>query len=309
MKTFAKMALFRSLTLRIQARLARALLRNVTASASMQDVDLLEGLFAAVDVQQVTLEDRIRRLRSSGRVIAGGSASGGRLPLTTCLMEDHSPWTDQSRSFDPIVMPGMISEEEARYYEYLGEFYQGKGEAIELGPWLGKSTRHILRGLDRNPEFPPRRLHVFDDFVWRASWMNPYVGSSEHLPDHADFRHLFETYVEPVRQRLNVTQGKIVDYDGNAAHSQIGWSGAPIEIMYIDCGRTRLVNEAWYRIFSPGLIPDVSLLVMQDWRTHRERPRVSYNETYWFTAAHPELEIIHEVKDGGIATFLYRGNR
>lgn len=309
MKTFAKTALFRSLPLRTQARLARAVLSGVAASASKQDLDLLEGLFAAVDVQQVTLEDRIRHLGLSGRVIADGIASGGRLPLRTCLMEDHSPWTDQARSFDPIAMPGMISEEEARYYEYLGELYLGKGEAIELGPWLGKSTRHIIRGLDRNPKFVPRRLHVFDDFVWRASWMDPYVGSSERLPNHADFRHLFETYVAPVRERLNVTQGKIVDYDGNAARSQIGWSGASIEIMYVDCGLTRLVNEAWYRILSPCLIPNVSLLVMQDWRTHRERPRLSYNETYWFTGAHPELEIIHEVKDGGIATFLYRGKR
>jgi len=40
------------------------------------------------------------------------------------------------------------------------------------------------------------------------------------------------------------------------------------------------------------------------WRTHSERPRLVYNQTLWFTAAHPELEIIHEVKDGGIGTSL-----
>jgi len=89
-----------------------------------------------------------------------------------------------------------------------------------------------------------------------------------------------------------VTRGKIADYDGNQKLPQIEWSGAPIEIIYVDCGRTSQVNEAWYRVFSPSLIPDISLLIMQDWRTHRERPRLSYNETYWFTAAHPELEIV-----------------
>ena len=309
MKKLAKTALFRSLSLRTQARLVHVLLNNVTASASRHDAHLLDWLFARVDLQHVLLEDRIRQIRFSGQVIADGAASDVRPPLRTWLMEDQSPWTQQARISDTIAMPGMISEEEARYYEYIGELYRGHGEAIELGPWLGKSTRHIIRGLDKNPEFLSRQLHVFDDFVWRSSWMNRHIGDHEQLPNHADFRHLFEKYVQGIRHRLSVTQGKIVDYDGNQELPQISWSGAPIEIMYIDCGRTLQVNEAWYRIFSQNLIPHISLLIMQDWRTHRERPRLSYNETYWFTAAHPELEIVHEVKDGGIATFLYRGKR
>jgi hypothetical protein len=172
-------------------------------------------------------------------------------------------------------MPGMISEEEARYYEYIGGLYRGHGEAIELGPRLGTSTRHVIRGLDKNPEFLGRQLHVFDDLVWRSSWMNGHIGDHEQLPNHADFRHLFEKYVQGIRRRLSVTQGKIVDYEGNQDLPQIAWSGAPIEIMYIDCGRTLQVNEASYRIFSPSLIPDISLLILQDWRTHRDRPRLS----------------------------------
>lgn len=47
---------------------------------------------------------------------------------------------------------------------------------------------------------------------------------------------------------------------------------------------------------------------MQDWRLHRERPRKWYNQTKDFTDKNPSLELIHEIKDGGIATFLYRGN-
>jgi len=309
MKKLAKAALFRSLSLGTRARLVHAFLNNVTNSASGDDADLLDWLFAAVDQQQVLLEDRIRQIRFSGRLVADGAASGGQPPLQTYLMEDQSPWMQGTGKFDPIAMPGMISEEEARYYEYIGGRYRGHGEAIELGPWLGKSTRHIIRGLDKNPKFFGKQLYVFDDFVWRSSWMNLHIGDREQLPNHADFRSLFEKYVEGIRVRLNVTRGKIADYDGNQKLPQIEWSGAPIEIMYVDCGRTSQVNEAWYRVFSPSLIPDISLLIMQDWRTHRERPRLSYNETYWFTAAHPELEIVHEVKDGGIATFLYRGKR
>lgn len=307
MKKLAKAALFRSLSLRTKARLVHALLNNVTNSAAGDDAHLLDWLFAAVDQQLVLLEDRIRQIRFSGRLVPDRADSGGEPPFRTYLMEDQSPWMQRTEQFQTIGMPGMISEEEARYYEYIGGLYRGHGEAIELGPWLGKSTRHIIRGLDKNPAFHGRQLHVFDDFVWRSSWMNRHIDDREQLQNHADFRPLFEKYVEDIRGRLAVTQGKIVDYDGNQKFPQIEWSGAPIEIMYIDCGRTMQVNEAWYRIFSAGLIPDLSMIIMQDWRTHRERPRLSYNETWWFTAAHPELEIVHEVKDGGIATFLYRG--
>ena len=88
---------------------------------------------------------------------------------------------------------------------------------------------------------------------------------------------------------------------------QIEWDSRPIEIMYIDCGRTAQVNEGWFKVFSPRFIPDVTLLIMQDWRTHRERPRLNYNEMLRFTAAHPEMELIHEVRQGELATFLYHG--
>ncbi|MDO9060875.1 MAG: hypothetical protein Q7U92_17905, partial [Bradyrhizobium sp.] len=144
MKRLIKTALLRSLSLRTQVRLAYALLNNVTASASRDDAHLLEWLFAKVDLQQVLLEDRIRQIKFSGRVIADGAAPGVRPPLQTCLMEDTSPWTQQARISDANAIPGMISEEEGQYYEYIGRLYRGHGEVIELGPWLGKSTRHII---------------------------------------------------------------------------------------------------------------------------------------------------------------------
>jgi hypothetical protein len=298
MKNIAKAFLLRSLSLPTQ-RLAAAFLRNLTKSASKDDTPLLGNLLMSVEFLQVFLEDRIRQINFSGRTVLRGQQS-----LQTYLMEDQSPWTDLF--VNAIKMPGMITHEETQYYEYIGNLYQGHGEAIELGPWLGKSTRHIIRGLDKNPNFIGKQLYVFDDFVWR-SYMNPYFTDNLNQPNHSDFRHLFEEYVREIGSRLNVNKGKIVDYDGNENVPQIEWNGAPIEIMYIDCGRHLPVNEAWYRIFSPNLIPGMSLLIMQDWRTHRERPRRAYNETDRFTAAHPELKIVHEVKGGNIATFLYQG--
>ena len=63
-------------------------------------------------------------------------------------------------------------------------------------------------------------------------------------------------------------------------------------MMYIDCGRTVQANEGWCEVFSPSLIPEVFLLIMQDWSLDCVRRRQSYSRTLRFTAAHPELELV-----------------
>ena len=50
--------------------------------------------------------------------------------MRTFVMDDHSPSAQLSPK--PIEMPGMISDEEAQYYEYIGTIYEGRGEVIEL---------------------------------------------------------------------------------------------------------------------------------------------------------------------------------
>jgi len=277
----------------------RGILRLV---ASIGSASLLQKALSGLEVVQTAVEDRIRQIKHSGQRLPSPSA-GGRSPMQTWIMDSGSPWLRASAA--AIDVPGMITDEEARYYEYIGTLYEGHGEVIELGPWLGKSTLHILRGLEKNQHFAGRRLHVFDDFVWRAEWMDKSAPNDKRLPNHACFRHLFEQAVYPVASRLKVTKAKIVDYDGNEALPRIEWAGSPIEMMYIDCGRTLEVNEGWFKIFAPSFVPDVTLLIMEDWRTHRGRPRLWYNQTLWFTEAHPEMKLVHEISGGFLATFLF----
>jgi hypothetical protein len=124
-------------------------------------------------------------------------------------------------------------------------------------------------------------------------------------PNHTSFRDIFERFLKDDADHLQVSTAKIVDYEGNEHLPSIAWVAQPIEIMYIDCGRTFEVNEGWFRVFSPSFIPDVTVLVVQDWGTHRERPRLAFNQTLQFTNAHPEMELIHELSHGCAATFLY----
>jgi hypothetical protein len=248
--------------------------------------------------------------------------------IQRCFAARHDDWIPEIRSFDResrlaasvmspsaawlriaperLSSPGMISAEEAQYYEYIGSFYEGVGRAVELGSWLGASTHHIVRGLRTNPKFADEKLHVFDDFIWRTSWMDQHVSNDEKLPNHSSFLHLFEKYTTDIRDSVSLYRVKITDYDGNEALPLLSWDDGLIELLYVDCGRTFEANQAWYKLLRSSFIPNRTLIMMQDWRLHRERPRKSYNQTLLFTESKgSELRQIHEVTDGGLSTFLF----
>lgn len=120
----------------------------------------------------------------------------------------------------------MLTESELQYYNYIFQAYSGVGEVVELGPWLGLSTKLIIDSLNRNPNFRNKTLHV---------------------------------------------------------------------------------NEAWWQIFHESFIPDRTLIIMQDWQNHKSVPEVFWENTKTFTdSKEKHLDLIHEVVDAGIATFVYR---
>lgn len=252
-----------------------------------------------------TVNDEIRK-RTAGYVAIPDIHNFDRTEkLKICVLEEKTPWAD--RVCETSGIPGMITKEECQYYSYIGQFYSGKGEVVELGPWLGNSTLHILKGLEDNPNWTGRKLHVYDDFVWR-DWMNKWVTPEERLEVHQDFSALFDKYASKISSSIIKKKNKIVKYDGNDDVPDIIWSGRPVEIIYVDCGRTFEVNDAWFKIFSGSFIPDTTLVIMQDWRLHREIPYKWYNQTKQFTDSKGAgLQLIHELCNGGIATFLYRG--
>jgi hypothetical protein len=247
----------------------------------------------------------IRRKKAGSQVVADITSFDGAEKLRPYVWEDHPPWSDIG--VEPSRIPGMVSEEERQYYSYIGRFYSGKGMAIELGPWLGRSTASIVNGLIRNPRFDGKKLHVYDDFVWRARWMNDHLSKTEQLQDHQDFQFLFEKYTESIHRHLIVEKRKIISHDGNEDLPQLSWDKGPIEIMYIDCGRSFEANQAWYNIFASSFLSGVTLLILQDWQTHSEIPVKWYNQIKQFVdSKDSKLQQVHELRNGSIATFLYR---
>src|SRR5258705_1052894 len=112
---------------------------------------------------------------------------------------------------DPInIIPSMITEEEAKYYLYATRWYSGKGEILEIGPWLGSSTWFIVHGLLKNRNFAHKRLNVVDDFIWRSSWMDRNYPNADKPQNHESFEHLFKRYAESIKQHLSVNRARLI---------------------------------------------------------------------------------------------------
>jgi hypothetical protein len=198
--------------------------------------------------------------------------------------------------------PNMLSDEERQYLRWVAR-RTPDGEILELGPWLGQSTRCLLEGLARD-----RSLTTVDDFVWRAAWMDDYLQKTDldRPANHADFSRLFRIVNQDVLDRLTILRRRLNLYDGNEDVPPFVWDGRQIRLLVVDCGRTQEVNESWYGLLEPSFISGETLIVMQDWRLFRDVPFRWYNQTRQFTTAHANhLMLMHEVSTGGLAAFLY----
>jgi hypothetical protein len=284
-----------SLAGNLRARFDGAL-RGMT-EGRLGSVDRVLGkLVNSVEIEKHRRASRARAVQRRTRTPA----------LGTWIFEERAPWSDET--LIDVQVPGMITDEEARYYQYIGAQFTGAGDAVELGPWLGRSTQFIVEGLSRSAAFAGRKLHVSDDFVWRPDWMDKYVTPEQRLPRHADFLPLFEHFNGRIADRIVTRKRRFTVYDGNDAVPQFEWSEGPVEIVYADCGRTFVANDAWYSRLRPHFVPGVTLLVLQDWGTQLEVPRKGMNQMAAFAATYAnELALVHWLRDGAVGTFLYTG--
>ncbi len=227
--------------------------------------------------------------------------------LSRSVLEKNPPWA--KIPLHQCGIPGMLTDSEKRYYAYITKFYSGIGAAVELGPWLGLSTYYLMTGLLKNPQFAGRKMHVYDDFTWRSSWMDKWLPDADTAPEnHSCFQEMFSYQVRRFSDSIVVARRKICDYDGNEALPLIEWSGDPIELIVVDCGRTLAVNDAWWNIFCGSFIKDRTIIVMEDWQNHKGVPERFWENTKLFTDSRGvQMDLVHEVSSAGIATFLYRG--
>src|ERR1700730_6184250 len=56
-------------------------------------------------------------------------------------------------------IPTMLCRETLGYYKWLARTFEGFGDIVELGSWMGSSTACLAEGLAHNPSRGGRRIH------------------------------------------------------------------------------------------------------------------------------------------------------
>jgi hypothetical protein len=120
-------------------RLFKNLIKRILRGMSDQKRKALSELFFALNNK---IDDQIRWVVANREDIPDIASFDGAEKLTCSIIEEHPPW--ENLSPDHGNTPGMVSPEECQYYKYIGRFYSGRGALVELGPWLGRSTKNAF---------------------------------------------------------------------------------------------------------------------------------------------------------------------
>ncbi|MEM0942663.1 MAG: class I SAM-dependent methyltransferase, partial [Pseudomonadota bacterium] len=166
------------------------------------------------------------------------------------------PW--RAPRWDPSpeagAVPTMLTREEGRLLTWLGAVWaRGAGAVVDLGAFAGGSTARLADGLVRGGR--AGEVAAFDLFTvseaHKAAFLSPFPGT-DLMPEA---RRLLEPWPVTLHR---------------ADLAETGWTGGPIEILFIDAMKTPSTADAIAANFYPSLIPGRSVIVHQDYQHWRQ---------------------------------------
>jgi hypothetical protein len=167
------------------------------------------------------------------------------------------PWRDVALPPDATGIPTMLSKLERRLLYSLGRDYGGEGAIVDAGSFLGGSTAALLAGVRDRPEpwtGPP--VASYDLFQLDEYMVPKFFADDRSLQLGDSFRARFDANVA----RFDVPH---VVHEGDI--TKLGWSGGPIDVLFLDVLKSWEINDAVLRDFFPSLVPGRSVIVHQDY--------------------------------------------
>lgn len=214
--------------------------------------------------------------------------------------------------------PSMLTDEEKKYLYWLGKnSYNGLGEVVEVGCWLGSSTTHLLMGLKENENFRKQKIHVFDNFIWntfsdlelrRKCEEDPELRTiiretgyfEKPIKPDESFEPLFRSICADDLGYMQVKCAELQEFP-NSIHSGrlLKWDSVnKVEILFIDAAKTWYALNYLFAEFSGSLMPGESLIISQDYKVP-----YSYWHILFFEFFSEYFKIEHAVSGGGTVTF------
>ena len=179
---------------------------------------------------------------------------------------------------------GMTSRSEQDYlYVYSKDLYNGNGEIVELGSFLGATSIPLAKGLLQNPSITRggKKIHVYDLFVW-SDGMNDAVAGTNLVGKYK----AGDKFIDEYRRRTAKYSGQIEIHAGDL--NICSWSGTGIAFLLVDAMKSLDLANAIVHNFYGSLIPSEGLVMHQDF-AHYYIPWIHLLQ--WRFRDHFEFEI------------------
>jgi hypothetical protein len=180
-----------------------------------------------------------------------------------------APWitVDFTTPKAAIDAPGMMSWDERIMLCWLAEHvYQGHGEIVELGVFIGSSTISLASGLARNKtvQGKTQRIHAFDLFAGEYETKVIREQHGREVGADGNFLPIYEENIGAHRDFVSINAGDITTAQ---------WGGQPIEILFVDVLKAVQTIDPVVKTFFSRLQAGRSLVIMQDYND----PKLPYS--------------------------------
>src|SRR5215471_17211541 len=156
------------------------------------------------------------------------------------------PWRHAELPPDATGIPTMLSKQERRLlYTLAREYASGDAAIVDAGCFLGGSTVALFGGVrDRGERWAGPPIASYDLFRVDPATITKYFDDSVSAGD--SFRARFDANVAGFGVPHIVHEGDI---------AEIGWTGGPIDVLFLDVLKSWELNDAVVRDFFSFLVP------------------------------------------------------
>lgn len=172
------------------------------------------------------------------------------------------PWFSSPVKLSPNPV-GMLGLYESSLYYYLAkDIYSGSGVIIDSGSFLGRSAFFLGHGLlqNFNVHSKYKKIHCFDNFIVNPGDQTTIDYIQQYLNINLSFgnstRFIFDQQTQIISEVLTVHQ-----YDFEV----FTWNKENVEILIVDVAKNVSLGSAVLRNFFPSLMPNISLVIHQDY--------------------------------------------
>lgn len=174
------------------------------------------------------------------------------------MVFDLAAAVERERALVPsevLAVPSMLSYEERALLHWAArEGFEVEGAVVDAGSFLGGSTLALAHGVTSSRRDAGRLVHAFDRFEVDGEYARGYFDDDFPFAVGASTFDVFERYVAPVRERVVVHRGDLLDFT---------WYGEPISTLFIDIAKSFATNEHVVTQFFPSVRVD-ALIIQQD---------------------------------------------